>query len=349
MANESDKAEPGTTELRADDDESLANLMKLAGERPEIPLSVESRVYHRVQEEWRNSTVEPSADKVYEKVHKSWRRDALKGTILRWLLPAGVAATAVIAMVTTSLPEPPAAQVAGTVSRVVGSAPFSSEYPEGSSVHVGEIISTGSAEGVSLLLARSESLRVDENTELRIDAADQFTLLGGRVYADTGQFVYRDGGLKIETEFGLVTDVGTQFSVATTDNTLDVAVREGRVVVQNDSDRYAARMGEHLTLVQGETATIAELDTHDDYWDWITGLTPAFDITNKSLLDFLKWAARETGRDLQFETDESRMFAMRTDVHGPVEGLTPDEALEAILATTTVGYQITDDKVIIAN
>jgi len=344
MANESDK-----TERTVEDDESLANLMKLAGERPEIPLSIESRVYHRVQEEWRNSTVEPSADKVYEKVHKIWRRDALRGTILRWLLPAGVAATAVFAMLALSVPEPPVAEVAGTISRVVGAVPFSSEYPEGSSVHVGEIISTGSAEGVSLLLARSESLRVDENTQLRVDATDQFTLLGGRVYADTGQFIFRDGGLKIASEFGLITDVGTQFSVATTDNTLDVAVREGRVDIQNDSDRYTARMGERLTLVQGETATVAELDTHDDYWDWIAPLTPTFDMNNKSLLDFLKWAARETGRDLQFESDESRMFAMRTDVHGSVEGLTPGEALEAILATTSVRYQITDDKVIIAN
>ena len=174
-------------------------------------------------------------------------------------------------------------------------------------------------------------------------------MLGGRVYADTGQFIYRDGGLKIATEFGLVTDVGTQFSVATTNQSLDVAVREGRVDVQNDSGSYAARMGEQLTLVQGETATIAELDTHDDYWDWIVELTPAFDMTNKSLLDFLKWAARETGRDLQFESDESRMFAMRTDVHGSIEGLTPEEALEAILATTSVRYQIADDKIVIAN
>ena len=344
MANESDKIE-----RKVGDDESFAKLMKLAGERPEIPLSIESRVYHRVQEEWNKSTVEPNADKVYETVHKTWRRDALRGTILRWLLPVGVAATAVIAMVMISPPEQAVVQAAGTISRVVGSDRFSSEYPDGSTVHVGDIISTGSSEGVSLLLARSESLRVDENTQLRVDAADQFTLLGGRVYADTGEFVYRNGGLKIETEFGLVTDVGTQFSVTATDLSLDVAVREGRVDVQNEADTYAARMGQRLTLVQGEGAALVELDTHDVYWSWIVDLTPAFDMTNKSLLDFLKWAARETGRDLQFESDESRMFAMRTDVHGSIDGLTPDEALEAILATTTVRYRIEEDKVVIEN
>ena len=344
MANESERTEHTTS-----DDESFANLMKLAGERPEISLSVELRVYHQVQQEWKRTTVEPSVEKVYEKVHRTWRREALRGRILRWLVPAGIAASAVIAMMVVSQPELPAAQVAGTISRVVGADSLKSEHPEGSSVHAGEIISTGPGEGVSLLLARNESLRIDENTQLRIDAADQFSLLGGRIYADTGQFVYREGGLKIETAFGLVTDVGTQFSVAMRDDTLDVAVREGRVDVQNDSDRYAARMGERLTLTQGEVGTIAALDTHDDYWNWVAELTPAFDMTNKSLLDFLKWAARETGRDLQFESDESRMFAMRTDVHGSVDGLTPEEALEAILATTSVRYQIADDKIVIAD
>ena len=342
MTNDDDKIEK-----MADDDSSLASLLKLAGERPEIPLSVESRVYHKVQKEWQSATVKPNGDKVYEKVHKSWRRDVFRGTVLRWIAPAGVAATAVIAMVLVSQPDPLPIRVAATVSRVVGTGPISSEYPQGTSVHEGEVISTGSDEGLSLLLARSESLRIDENTRIRIDTADRFTLLGGRVYADTGQFVYRNGGLKIDTEFGVVTDVGTQFSIVATDQSLEVAVREGRVDVRSQSDTYAARMGERLTLVEGKGGSIAELDTHDVYWDWVVDLAPTFNMTNKSLLDFLKWAARETGRELQFENNESRMFAMRTDLHGSAEGLTPDEALEAVLATTSVRYRIEDDRIII--
>lgn len=334
-------------EKMADDDTSIASLMKLAGERPEIPLSVESRVYHKVQKEWQGATVKPNSDKVYEKVHKSWRRDVFRGTVLRWIVPAGVAATAVIAMVLVSQPDPLPIRVAATVSRVVGTGPISSEYPQGTSVHEGEVISTGSDEGLSLLLARNESLRIDENTRIRIDTADRFTLLGGRVYADTGQFVYRNGGLKIDTEFGVVTDVGTQFSIVATDQSLEVAVREGRVDVRSQSDTYAARMGERLTLVEGKGGSIAELDTHDAYWDWVVDLTPTFNMTNKSLLDFLKWAARETGRELQFENNESRMFAMRTDLHGSAEGLTPDEALAAVLATTSVRYRIENDRIII--
>ena len=331
MSNESDKA--------------LAQIIKLAGERPEIPLSVESRVHHRVQQEWQKSVASPNSDKVYEEVHKTWRR----GNIIRWLLPAGVAATAVIATIFMSQPGPVPLRVAATISQVVESGQRSSRYVEGASIHTGDVISTGPDEGLSLLLARNESLRIDENTQVRVDAADRFTLIGGRIYADTGQFVYRSGGLKIDTQFGVVTDVGTQFSVAATDQSLDVAVREGRVDVQTESEIHAARMGERLVLESGKGALVTELATHDDYWDWIVGLTPTFDMTNKSLLDFLKWAARETGRELMFESDESRMFAMRTDVNGSVAGLTPDQALAAILATTTVKARIESDKIIIEN
>jgi len=44
---------------------------------------------------------------------------------------------------------------------------------EGTAVHNGETISTGPDEGLSLLLARSESLRIDASTEIRIVRSDQ--------------------------------------------------------------------------------------------------------------------------------------------------------------------------------
>jgi ferric-dicitrate binding protein FerR (iron transport regulator) len=332
-----------------DDNESLARLIKLAGERPEIPLSVESRVYHRVQQEWRTATAEPNGEKVYEEVRKSWRRGSIRAAILRWTLPLGVAASAAIAVFLMSPPDIALPQAVATVSRVVSAGPLSSRYPAGAAVHSGETISTGPDEGLSLLLARGESLRIDANTSIRIDAADRFNLLAGRIYADSGQFVYREGGLKIETGFGSVTDVGTQFSVLANDESIEVAVREGRVDVRNDNAQYAARVGELLMLSAGEPARVTALEAHSAYWSWIADLAPTLDLTNKSLLDFLKWAARETGRELRFESNESRMSAMRTDVHGSVAGLTPDEAIVAILATTTVRYRIENDSIVIEN
>lgn len=342
MADETNK-----TDVTNDDDKSLASLIKLAGEQPEIPLGIESRVYHRVQEEWRKSSTQASGDQAYNEVHKSWRRSARRSSLFRWLVPVGVAATVLIAVLVSTQPESLPPPIVATVSRVIDAGQIGAQYSDGAVLRAGDVVSTAADEGLSLLLARGESLRIDENTKIRADGTDRFTLLSGRVYADTGLYVYREGGLTIDTVFGVVTDVGTQFAVAALDTTLDVAVREGRVDVRNASGDYAARVGERLTLVAGQGVEISTLDTHDEYWNWIADLAPTFDTRNRSLLDFLKWAARETGRDLQFDTDETRMFTMRTDISGSVAGLTPDEALASILATTTVRYKIESDKVLI--
>ena len=64
-------------------------------------------------------------------------------------------------------------------------------------------------------------------------------------------------------------------------------------------------------------------------------------------MDFLRWAARETGRELVFETNELRMSAMRTDLHGSVSDFDPLEAVESVLATTRFKYRIEADKIVI--
>lgn len=266
----------------------------------------------------------------------------------RWLLPAGVAASAVLAVLLLSSPEAPAPLSVATVANVISATTSTAHYQSGAAVYAGDILETESGEGLSLLLARNATLRIDEDTRLQVESADRFTLLGGRIYVDSGQFIYRNGGLIIDTPYGVVRDVGTQFAISTSDKALDVAVREGRIELTHESTAVTARMGERLTVVAGQGASVSELDTHDEYWHWIVDLTPEFDMANKSLLDFLKWATRETGRQLQFETDDSRMFAMRTDLGGSIEGLTPDEALEAVLSTTSLHYRIELDKVVLA-
>jgi len=43
---------------------------------------------------------------------------------------------------------------------------------------------------------------------------------------------------------------------------------------------------------------------------------------------------------LVFESDDLRMSAMRTDLHGPISGLKPKEAMVAVMATTSFRYRI---------
>lgn len=330
-----------------EESDALARLLKLAGPRAKIPRDLEQRTYECVRREWQASTRQPSGMKIYKKVRRAWKRDARLDTLMRWVLPMGGATAAAIAIFVLTLPVPPPAVAVATVSKVVASTATYSPYLEDMILFAGETVVTGEGEGLSLLLTRSESLRIDENTEIRVDAKDRFTLVTGRVYVDTGQFVYRDGGLTIETSFGSVTDVGTQFSVSLKYESLDVAVREGRVDISNDISPLVVVVGERMTLKRNMAPSVSKIGARDEYWNWVANLAPDFDVENGSLFDFLKWAARETGRELIFENDELRMSAMRDDIHGEIANLSPDDALRAVLPTTSLRYRIEEDEIVI--
>jgi hypothetical protein len=338
---------PENTDSKIEEERFLEALLKLGGPRAEIPCGVERRTYDLVRREWKASTQQPETGKIYKKVRRAWRSDARWDRFFRWTIPAGGVAAAVLAFYVLMQPDAPPLIAVASVSKVVQPGPNSSRYTNGMTVFAGETVQTAEGEGLSLLLARSESLRVGENTELRIDERDSFTLLHGRVYVDTGQFVYRDGGLKIDTSFGIVTDVGTQFSVSSTRQQLEVAVREGRVDIANNDEPLTVMVGERMTLQRNVRPAVTEIRANDEGWDWVADLAPEFDIENRSLFDFLRWAARETGRELVFENDELRMTAMRTDIGGRISNLTPDEALAAVLQTASVRYRIDADKIVI--
>ena len=327
------------------DDETMQRLLRLAGPRAPIPEQIAARVYANVHREWQASSRSPDGERVYRHVRREWRKDATRRRYRRWALPVALAASLVLAVTIVMQPQPsaPGSPAIGTVARAVGD---SLPLP-GATVHAGDVLATGAGEGLSILVNNVESLRLDQDTTLVVVAKNEFRLDGGRIYADTGDFMYHDRGLLIETPMGSVTDVGTQFAVQVAADGLDVAVREGRVDVSRGASEFVAVAGERLGLAPTGDPLVESVEPHDAFWDWAGRLAPVFDIENKSLLDFLRWAARETGRELVFEDNELRMSAMRTDLHGSVADFEPLEAVESVLATTKFRYRILGDRIVI--
>jgi hypothetical protein len=283
-------------------------------------------------------------------VHKAWRRTN-RFSPRRIAMPVALAASVLLAIFLVvkpdSTPVPGSADsVIGSVARVVGG--DGSLLPEvGSRLQRGQRIATGPGEGVSVRVVGSESVRLAENTTVIFDDRHELTLLAGQIYADTGDLVYRDRNLVVTTPAGTVTDIGTRFVVAIDDALLEVAVREGRVDVRRGSEEHVAVGGERMTIAADGDVDIDNVDAHGDYWAWAAGLAPAYDIDGKSLFDFLRWAARETGHELVFADDELRLAAMRTDLHGSIEGFGPLQAIESVIATTSFRYRIDADRLII--
>ena len=311
-----------------DSDDTVSTLMNLAGPRKGIPADIEKRVH--------------------DSVHQHWRKATRTRRIARWAVPASLAAMVLLAFsFSIRKPDSPL-QTIGTIAFIVGE-PGSVNRPLniGDPVFAGDFIETGSDAGVSVTLADSISLRIASGSSVRLDKADEIALLQGRIYADSGERIYRDRHLTVITPNGSATDIGTQFSVTSEDDRMSVAVREGRVDVTHEQSVTTAEAGHKVVLQTGNDVVIDEVAPYDPSWNWASALAPDFDIRNRSLLDFLKWAARETGKSLQFSNDEVRMAAMRTQVVGSITNFTPAEAIEAVLSTTQFAYEIDEQSITI--
>ncbi|MGB5345219.1 MAG: FecR domain-containing protein [Woeseia sp.] len=294
-----------------EDDSALATLLNLAGPSAEIPQEIEQRVYQKVRSEWQLAP-----------------RRAGRKRVAVWALPFALAASVLVAvLLVPATPETPLRAIGSMVA-------------DGREVFVGDVIDTATGGGSSIWLDGEVSLRVDAGTQLRIAAADEFTLLAGRVYIDTGDRIYADRHVTISTASGRATDVGTQFAVSYDRQEMRVAVREGRVDLADDRQRWSAQRGEALVLRAGQAAQLEDVAIVGPEWDWAVALAPDFDLEDHTVLDFLKWVSRETGLELVFDDDELRSAARSARSHGSIRGLTPLEAVEAVLATTQFKYSI---------
>ena len=313
----------------SDGKDSVARLIRLAGPRPAVPEDVRGRVYAAVRREWQSN---------YER-----RRT------LRWGIPFALAASAiVVAMLMLRAPDVAVAPVATVVLVGDGGNTASGDLAPGDSVYPGTAVVTGER-GAALALNNGLSVRLDARTQATFESLEAVVLDGGRLYADTGQSIYDDRSITVRTPVGSATDVGTQFAVAFDGDGMRVAVREGRVDVAAGRDAWTAQAGDLLTVGADRAAAFDRVSRHDDSWDWASSLAPAFDIDNRSLLDFLKWAARETGRELVFESEAVRLAAMRTTLGGSIEDFTPMEAMSSVMPTTRFSWRLEEGRILVSD
>ncbi len=316
-------------EKPSDEKDSVARLIQLAGPRPAIPDDVRQRVHAAARREWQTA---------YER-----RRT------FRWGMPfALAAATAAVAVfLVLRAPEVVIAPVATVALVGDGTSDTNAGLTRGDVVYPGTALVTGER-GVALTLNNGLSVRLDAGTTVTFESIESVALDEGRLYADTGPAIYDDRSITVRTRVGSATDVGTQFAVALDGDDMRVAVREGRVDVTAGRDAWTAQAGERLTITPGSGATFDSVSQHDESWNWASSLAPTFDIENRSLLDFLRWAARETGRELVFESEEVRIAAMRTTLSGSIEDFTPMEVVGAVMPTTRFGWRVDDGRILVS-
>jgi ferric-dicitrate binding protein FerR (iron transport regulator) len=315
--------------------------------------------------------------RVHDAAEAAWRRSVAQRRARRryaWLAAAGVvlAIAATLASLRPGADLSPARIAAspgpllGTVAKIEGSvylvragetrrlqvAGRGSSGGSGSddnddsddSVRVGDTLRTGAGGRAALVLAGGLSLRLNNGTALTFRSPEQAAVEHGAVYVDAGLSGERRAfePFELVTRFGSVSHVGTQYEVNVDDADLRVRVREGSVTIERGGRRIVGESGEQLTLPESGSPVRKAIATHGESWAWIDGLAAVEARDPYPVLSLLQWISRQTGRRLEFESPAVEARARALTLHG-VEGLTPEEALDVVRATTALGCSARGD------
>ena len=217
----------------------------------------------------------------------------------------------------------------------------------GSSVSSASTLRTGRSGLVAIAMANGVQVRLDSGTQLAINERGSARLVGGAVYVDAGSARDQGQPFVVDTPVGSVTHLGTQYVARLDGRTLDVAVREGRVELRDGGQAFVADAGERLT-VRGTEVARGTISPTAPQWDWIGDVTPPYSIEGRTVAEFLAWAGRETGRSVVFATPADATLAERVTLSGTVEGLPPRQAVDAVLATTSLAATYADGRIEVA-
>ncbi len=321
---------PTIADRGAQDDGAMESLLRLAGPRAPVPDDRMQRLKAGAHTEWRRQV--------------TTRR---RRHVMRWSL-GGLAAAAALVLAlraTTGLgPMAPAAVEFAVVESLGSNARLASDADSrrGAFLKVGDRVPVGPSRlslaggTAALRLPGGAAVWVDRGSALRVTADDVVELDGGAVYIDAGGTT----SLEIRTALGVVRDVGTKFEVRLTPVALRVRVRDGAVQVRRDQQQHDARPGDELLLDASGAVARRTIPVDGPDWAWTRGAPTPFELEGRSLREFLQWVASENGWQLQFADSAVEDKARTTTLHGSIRGLTPEQALAAVLPTSGVEHQL---------
>lgn len=301
---------------------------------------------------------EPSAAvtrEVQRAVHDEWRAAVAQRRRRRRTVAFGIAASIALIVVVASWTlrfAAPAPDIAVTIARIEGEALLQSSAADpsrvieiGDTVAVGTVLITDQAARIALAHGTDTSIRIDRGSRVERVSPDRFRLSAGAVYIDAHPGT-EDRDLVIETLAGEVRHLGTQYQIRESNEGVEVTIREGRVEISRPNGAALASAGERVRITAGGEVERSAISAQDPSWDWAEATSPPFAINDRTLAEFLGWAARETARQVAYASPEAQRTAEALKLRGSIEGLDPDTALSAVLSTTHFTRYESDDDLI---
>ncbi|MCB1583947.1 MAG: FecR domain-containing protein [Xanthomonadales bacterium] len=285
------------------------------------------------------------------KVQQHWQQMVQKQRQQRkqkylWAMAASVLMVFTVSLMNFNQPTP---QPAATPFAVVQNSQGTAEYQQGnqwlpiepnSTLVTGTRIRTLNDSHLNIQLSDHSELRIASNTSLTT-GSNMIELQHGQIYHDT-DVAQQAAALTIKTSQAEVQHIGTRYLVNKQNDVLKVAVRSGQVNMTSEdaSDATTLQSNQVATLgTTGETK-ISTVNSYDGLWDWTFSAQPAYALNGKSLYEFVKWYAHQTGLTIDWQNLESP--AKRVRLQGDIHNMTSEQAIKTVFYATQYTYSIED-------
>jgi ferric-dicitrate binding protein FerR (iron transport regulator) len=197
------------------------------------------------------------------------------------------------------------------------------------------------ARGGSLLkLHGGGNVRVAPNSRFEVLSANSVRLDRGEMYVDIPPGAHADASFVAVTGAGEFRHLGTQFAIAVVNGTTRLRVREGQVQWRAPDGDSTLPAGTEVLIDRHMNVTRGAVESVGQHWSWTETMAPEIDIDNRPLGEFLAWFARETGRKLVYADDGTQQQIDSIRMHGSVRGLTPMQALKAVMSSTSLRFDL---------
>lgn len=237
----------------------------------------------------------------------------------------------------------------GSVQAKAGWLPGWRAVAPGQALFAGETLATSATGRLALTLADGVSIRLDRGTQVTLVGGKRVDLSRGALYVDSGARTEAPE-LLVETPAGAVHHLGTQYEARViAPSAVRIAVREGRVELDTSTGAtHRATAGEQMTVSSGGSVVRSTVSPYDERWQWVAATAPPFNIDGRSVAEFLTWAARELGRDVVYADAATQAQADRVMLSGSIAGLSPDQAVAAVLPTTPLRCEMRDGQLLVS-
>ncbi len=323
---------PMPPDPNSEPDAALEELLRKGLEATTLDQASLDRIKAATRREWKSATQRAPAARI--RTRRRW--------IGALAAAAGIAGLVVLGVVLRPGVEP---TVVGTLARLRAGS-IEARWPimhhralgVGDALRVGETIV---AQGPALVsLAGGGTLRIAAGTAVEMSRKTRLTLQRGLIYVDTPPAAAGAGELQLMTAAGLIEHLGTAYEVLSDGETVRIRVREGKIRLRDGANAVIAAQGTELTAGSQGAVARRKIDPYGTDWDWVASLAPQFNADGRSLFDFLQWASRELGRQLEFADPRAEQVARRTILHGSIAGDGVLESLSTVLQTTSLTYEI---------